>query len=86
MSDGAFAALVLLAILAGCAIAVLVTLKVIDRVRRRADRRLAKGWLNKAAHNDRDFRCQYWTGDRSGGIGLDREICKVCRNHDEEDT
>jgi len=79
MSDGAGTALIVLLILGGWAVLSLVILKVIGRVERWRDRRLARGWLSRTAHNDRDLRCKYWTGDRSGGIGLDREICKVCR-------
>lgn len=42
------------------------------------------GWLARRAerrkHNDRDFFCRYWWGDRSGSlVGLDKETCTICR-------
>jgi hypothetical protein len=39
-------------------------------------------WLaarrERATHNDRDYECRYWWGDR-GGYDLHREVCTVCR-------
>lgn len=34
----------------------------------------------RAGHNDRDFGCQFWWGDRSGSaFGVTRERCGICR-------
>lgn len=33
----------------------------------------------RAAHNDRDYACRFWWGDRGGSaVGIDRERCKIC--------
>ena len=39
-------------------------------------------WLrrdDKRGHNDRDYRCKFWYGDRSGSrVGVTLERCPVC--------
>jgi hypothetical protein len=35
------------------------------------------GFPDKSGHNDKDFQCKYWWGDR-GGYDLNRERCTIC--------
>lgn len=46
------------------------------------------GWFKKLRqekeerqmHNDRDFDCKFWWGDRSGStVGVMNEKCEVCK-------
>lgn len=33
----------------------------------------------RRSHNERDFDCKFWTGDRSGSIvGVINERCDIC--------
>lgn len=49
---------------------------------------LMKRWLAERAerrlHNDRDYACRYWWGDRNGSaVGVMNERCLVCRPGEE---
>ena len=36
--------------------------------------------MSKSDHNDRDYDCRYWWGDRSGSaVGVMNERCAICR-------
>lgn len=39
--------------------------------------RLRQQFDQHKGHNDRDFHCRYWWGDR-GGYDLSRETCPTC--------
>jgi hypothetical protein len=35
--------------------------------------------MDRAGHNDRDYNCRYWWGDRNGSaVGVMNERCLVC--------
>lgn len=46
---------------------------------------MIRRWLaeraDRRAHNDRDFECVYWWGDR-GGYSSAAEKCAICREFD----
>jgi hypothetical protein len=44
---------------------------------------MIRRWLaarqERRAHNDRDYACRYWWGDRNGSaVGVMNERCLVC--------
>lgn len=44
---------------------------------------LVARWLaaraERAAHNDRDYACRFWWGDRNGSaVGVANERCPIC--------